>query len=155
MKKNPALRSTLERMSPGNLSKDGFLGTDDRPVSEIVAADVAALEALGLDCEQAAELLDELHRKADQGLESPVVCFDGKVTVQGTEVKGGMPCPFGCGVRTHKACIRVRGEGLELVFTPMQVHLVRDHGFFEGRGSPFRMEPEALAALFHLCGTAR
>ena len=38
MKKNPAEKIIRERLEPGALSIDGFLGHDERPIADIIAA---------------------------------------------------------------------------------------------------------------------
>lgn len=37
-------------------------------------------------------------------------------------------------------------------FTPLDAHLIAEHGFFEGKGSPYRIEPKELISLYRLCG---
>ena len=151
MKKNPLSLAAQERMAPGRLSRGGFLGTDDRPIEEIVAADQAALEQAGVSREQLADLVDDLHRRADAALEGPVTLGGGRVHVRLIEVMGRIPCPFACGFRTHKASLEVTAGDLRLTLTPMHAHLIRAHGFFQGKGSDFRVEPADLAALYRLC----
>lgn len=151
MKRNPANDAARNLMAPGVLARDGFLGTDSRPIAEIVAADQAVLEEAGTTAEQIADLLDEFHRVADEGLEAPRPVYGGRATVQLCEVMGRIPCPFGCGHRAHKACIRVMSEQGEIILTPMHAHLIRDHGFFQGEGSPFRVAPRVLVDLYRLC----
>lgn len=154
MKKNPAFNGSRDRMAPGRLSRHGFLGEDDRPLDEIIAADVAALERHGVTTEQVADLIDMLHEEADAGLETPRRICDGKLTVKLTEVKGLMPCPFACGYHGHKASIQVTAGERTLTVTPMHAHLIREHGFFQGKGSPFRLEPAVVAELVRLCDIA-
>ena len=107
MKRNPLESDTRARMAPGALSRAGFLGDDARNISDIVAADAAALAALGVTTDQVADCLDAIHAEADRGLGAPRVLADGKVTVRLLEVMGRIPCPFGCGYRAHKAAITV------------------------------------------------
>ena len=38
----------------------------------------------------------------------------------------------------------------EITFTDMHIHLVGSHGFYEGKGSPFRLEPKELAAVLDI-----
>jgi hypothetical protein len=40
--------------------------------------------------------------------------------------------------------------GKEVVFTDLHIHFVRDHGFYEGQGSPFRLEPEDLIEVLEV-----
>lgn len=135
-------------MLPGRLSRDGFLGPDDRPIEEIVAADLAVLESEGVSRNELADFLDDLHHAADAALETPAECCNGRVTVCLIEVMGRISCPFACGMRTHKACISVQAGNMGFTFTPMHVHLIREHGFFQGQGAPFRLDPHLLAAVF-------
>ena len=39
MKQNPAEQTIRERLEPGHISVEGFLGHDERPLSDIIAAD--------------------------------------------------------------------------------------------------------------------
>jgi hypothetical protein len=151
MKRNPALASLLQRLAPGRLSGPGFLGQDPRPLEEIVATDLARLETADVSAVQIADLLDELHRLADAGLEAPCEGFDGRATVQIVETMGRISCPFACGFRAHKAVVQFRAGTVELRFTPLQAHLIREHGFFQGLGSDFRLEPRDLVALYVAC----
>jgi len=148
MKHNPLFDETRERMAPGQLGRDGFLGDDTRPIPDIIAADVAVLEHAGIRAEQLAEILDELHAAADAAQETPVDLYNGRVTAQITEVMGRIPCPFACGHRAHKACIRVQFNGQEVLLTPLHAHLIREHSFFQGHGAPFRVAPSILIDLY-------
>jgi hypothetical protein len=151
MKRNPALASVLQRLAPGRLSRSGFLGQDERSLEEIVAADLADLDAAGVGVAQIADLLDELHQRADEGMEAPQDACGGRATVEIIEAMGRIPCPFACGFRTHKAVVHARAGTVDILFTPLHAHLIREHGFFQGRGSDFRLEPRDLVALYVAC----
>jgi hypothetical protein len=138
-------------MAPGRLSRDGFLGADERTLDDIIGADLATLEAAGLEPHDIADLLDELHESADEALEGPKELYDGKVKIRETEVRGSIPCPFACAFRTHKANIEVTADGMTLLLTPLSAHMIREHGFFQGKGSPFRLEPTDLIRLYRIC----
>lgn len=155
MKTNPTENRIRQRMAPGVLSRDGFLGHDARNIADIVAEDQAELDIAGVTLAEIADTLERIHEKADEGIERPVTLCGGAMTVQSTEGMWRMPCPFACGVRTHKAVITVQALGREFLLTPMLVHLVRAHGFFQGRGTPFRLEPADAAALWRLCRSSR
>jgi hypothetical protein len=140
-------------MQAGVLSGAGFLGDDERPLAEIVAADRATLEQAGLTVHDVADLLEHLHEVADRGFGASVAIAGGRVKVWIQEVMGRIPCPYACGFRAHKAVVTVSAAAGEFQFTPLSAHLIREHGFFEGKGSPFRIEPEELVALFRVvCG---
>ena len=153
MKKNPADAATRDRMQPGAISAEGFLGADDRPIAEIVAADEAVLEEAGVTREQLGDMLEEIHRRADEGFGATVPLGRG-VKAELTEVMGRIPCPFGCGARAHKAVIRVTlPDERQVLVTPLHAHLIREHGFFQGGGSVFRLEPRDVIAMFRLLTT--
>lgn len=153
MKKNPAEQTIRDRLEPGHISVEGFLGTDERPLADIIAADLGEVEAAELTNELLGSFLEELHSIADAGWEGRVPAFNGKVTVRADETLGQIPCPFACGDHCHKAVIGVKdAAGADLLsFTPLDAHLIRKHGFFQGKGSPHRIEPKKLISLYRFC----
>ena len=66
MKKSPNEMTLTERMAPGVLSKDGFLGDDDRPLDEIIERDRVSLFA-GVPTMYFALLHHEAERSHDLG----------------------------------------------------------------------------------------
>ena len=153
MKHNPAEQLTRDRLEPGALSIEGFLGTDERTLADIIAADTGEVEAAGLTAKILGDFLEKIHVRGDEGWESRVPMYDGKISVRSEETLGQIPCPFACGASCHKAIVTVKdadGENL-LIFTPLDAHLIAEHGFFEGKGSPYRIEPKALIELYRRC----
>ena len=153
MKHNPADKLIRDRLEPGHISVEGFLGDDDRPIADIIAADTGEVEAAGYTVKQLGDFLEHLHVTGDGGWESRVPMYDGKISVRSDETLGQIPCPFACGASCHKAIVTVKdaeGENL-LIFTPLDAHLIAEHGFFEGKGSPYRIEPKELIELFRRC----
>jgi hypothetical protein len=59
---------------------------------------------------------------------------------------GGQPCATG----SRDWGIRDRQHGLEMRGPELITHLIREHGFFEGFESPYRVDPRALAELLQL-----
>ncbi|MFA7256344.1 MAG: hypothetical protein WC047_02050 [Kiritimatiellales bacterium] len=153
MKENPASQSIRNRLEPGHISVEGFLGDDKRPLADIIAADTAKVEAAGLTVEELGKFLEDIHIAADGGWESRISVFDGKITVRSDETLGQIPCPFACGAHCHKAVVGVKdAEGNDLLnFTPLAAHLIRAHGFFEGEGAPCRIAPDKLIELYRRC----
>jgi hypothetical protein len=153
MKENPADKATRDRLEPGQISVEGFLGKDKRPLADIIAADTGEVEAAGFTVEQLGGFLEKLHQTADAGWEGRVTACDGKITVRSDETLGQIPCPFACGANCHKAIVGVKdADGNDLLdFTPLAAHLIAKHGFFEGKGSPCRIEPKKLIELYRFC----
>ena len=150
MKQNPVEKPVRARMQPGVLSRSGFLGRDERPIADIVAADLAELQRAGMGPGEVGDVLDALHAAADAGLGAPQQVADGRLSVCSIEGLGTIPCPFGCGTNLHKGVVHVSWPEGSLHFTPLQGHLIREHGFFQGRGAQFRIEPHGAAALVRL-----
>ncbi len=67
-------------------------------------------------------------------------------------VRGKLPCPFADPGMFPKTNVTVRNRltGREITFTDLHIHLVRAHGFYEGRGCPFRLEPKDLAEVLEI-----
>ncbi|HAU36692.1 MAG TPA: hypothetical protein DCX07_03115 [Phycisphaerales bacterium] len=138
----------MERMAPGVLCRDGFLGGDDRPLGEILDADRAAVEAAGLTHEEIVRRLGEILRLAMARYGAPVEVGGGLTAVY-VEAMGRIPCPWGGHGVFAKGEVRLadRLTGRQIVFTPLSVHLVDEHGFYQGKGSRYRLEPRLLAEL--------
>ncbi|MBN2202026.1 hypothetical protein JW777_08750 [bacterium] len=131
---------------PGQISRDGFLGTDRRAVREIVREDGETLKRIGLSTEAVADILQSLIDAAKQGLEGPVDAGDWIVRLDWA--RGLVPCPFGERRLQPKITLEAvrKGSGETILFSQLSVHLIREHGFFGGAGSVFRIEPESAAA---------
>lgn len=133
----------LLRNSP--LVRGGFLGHDERPLEEIMQTDRDVLRRLGVTPERIAQRMDELTAAGKSRFGSPVHLSD-HLTVTSEEYKGVIDCPWpNCSrfdKRVTTACRSDLGECLR--WTDLNIHLIGTHGFFEGRGSAFRLEPEEL-----------
>ena len=65
---------------------------------------------------------------------------------------GPIPCPWGgCGVFAKgETELTDAVGGKTLRFTPLSVHLIRHHGFYQGKGARYRLEPAELARLLDI-----
>lgn len=148
MKQSPKDQRLEQMLRSSRIVAGGFLGTDPRPVSEILAADRAALEALGLTAERVGRRMQDLTDAARPGLGTEVV-IDDRWVVWCEEWKGPMICPWPHGGRFDKRLTTVRrtDTGQVITWTDLNAHLIAEHGFFEGRGAAFRLEPVDLARI--------
>lgn len=151
MKQPPDWERIQDRMQPGELTRDGMLGDDPRTLPEIIDADDIAVRNLGLTHDDIANRMLSLQKAARERL-GDVVVVDGDYEVQADETRGIIPCPFGHGGHYDKCVIFLKHlpTGREIRWTDLSIHLIRDHGFYQGRGAPFRLDPESLAALLHI-----
>jgi hypothetical protein len=148
------------RMRPGELSQVGFLGPDER-LEDVLDRDRQTLAELGLTPAELAAPLDALLDAAESSGRRRARLGDHDVQIElttGFQICPWAPdphhgqCSAGGGARHASITwqIRNRRTGERLRGPGLIVHLIRDHGFFEGRGSPFRVEPEDLARLLGL-----
>ena len=137
-------------MRPGVVSLHGFLGDDPRSLREILDEDDALVRRLGISHAEIAERLGHFMDLALSGFGAAMREGDFEVVIH--EVKGAMECPFGDLGRFRKGEIQLANlkTGEALTFTPLQVHLIGEHGFYEGKGSPYRLDPEAVASVLGL-----
>lgn len=149
MKPNPADTALRKDMMEGRLVLEGFLGDDERPIPEIVWEDERQLAALGLTVQDVAASMRSLTRKGMQGMGESVVVGDYTVVTQ--EYMGFMGCPFKDSRRAAKRNTTVtNAQGESFVWSDLGLHLIEAHGFFQGKGSVYRLEPVPLARFLNL-----
>jgi hypothetical protein len=137
-----------ERMAPGGLTLEGFLGDDPRGLLDILTEDEAAVARLGLTHRQLAARMTELRDRGIGGLGTPVDAGGGLEVVVQSE-RGGLPCPFGDPGLHAKNLVTVTDStsGNSISYTDLGIHLIAEHGFYQGRGSRYRLEPANLARI--------
>lgn len=151
MKLTPQESRITQRMAPGALCREGFLRGDGRDLPEILDADASAVAALHLTHERIARRLEEVLQAAMAHLGAPVRLGE-HLTARFRESMGRIPCPWGgCGVFA-KGEVELADDrtGRTVCFTPLSVHLVGRHGFYQGRRSRYRLEPAELARLLDI-----
>jgi len=148
MKQTVQMDRIQEKMQPGILTRDGYLGTDRRKLIDILIEDDEAVKRLDLTHRRIAERMIELRDAGMRGL-GEFISVEPYYEVRVDSVRGKLPCPFGDPGIFPKTNITVRNLklGRELTFTDMHIHLIVSHGFYEGKGSPFRLDPPVLVEL--------
>jgi len=140
----------MARMKAGVLTYSGFLGKDNRDFRQIIADDEMSLEKLGVTAEEIADRLEYFQQRSFSAFQGSAI-VDDIYEVDTEVVRGYLPCPFAHqGVyRKSYTTIKNTKSGKSFTFSALNIHLIRDHHFFEGRGSHFRLEPhELIAELF-------
>lgn len=151
MKQSPQLQKIQEQMKPGVITLHGFLGSDDRNLIDILTEDDGSVKRLGLTHEQIAQKMQEYREAGERGL-GEYIAIAPHFDVRVESVRGKLPSPFGGPGLYQKTNTSVRNKrnGKEIVYSDMQIHLIRDHGFYEGKGSLFRLEPATLARVLEI-----
>ncbi len=144
MKMSPAMKKAQENMQPGVITAEGFLGSEEHILRDIIVRDEGEMQRLGLDFDETAVLLKHLVEEGRKGLGEPVT-VDGKWLVQTWEARGHLACPFEDGIfRKITAEIENKSKKLKIIVTDLAIHLMETHHFLEGTGSPFRLDPEMM-----------
>jgi hypothetical protein len=136
-----------ERMAPGSITAQGFLGGDTRHLAGIIESDEEEFRRQGLSFEAVAMALERLRDEGEKGLGEPIT-VEGRWLVQTGDARGKLPCPWEDGIH-HKNSIWLRriDSGESLVYSDLSIHMLREHHFLQGRGSPFRLEPAVLSRI--------
>ncbi len=147
MKQSKELDQIQDQMRPGVITYQGFLGNDTRKLRDIIESDDEAVKRLGLTHRKIARRLSEFREAGKKGLSIPVKVEDA-YEVRSDSARGKLPCPFMHAGLFAKAytivrCLETEGE---IIFTDLNIHLIEEHGFYGGRGSAYRLDPERLAS---------
>lgn len=145
MKESPRDKSLLSNLQASKFSAGGFLGSDQRPVDEIIADDLRQLGEIGRTVDEAVQLLNDAYERTREGLGKDVTLLPG-VTGRFYESMGRIPSPFrGDGVfEKGEAVITDEDSGNSLIITKLGIHLIEKHHFFQGSGSRYRIEPQQV-----------
>jgi hypothetical protein len=173
-------RQTVEELElePGQLADtlDSLLGARDAAVLELVTesredmeeavqkalvAVTAAEQRFGpVEALPAAVRTRRGSRRGRTMRRGPGALVDGRFEVLMMPTAGWQECPwsptklFGggepCATGSGDWGIRDRQRGIEMRGPELITHLIREHGFFEGFDSPYRVDPRALAELLQL-----
>lgn len=151
MKQTVQMSEIQERMKPGVITRDGFLGKDRRNLSDIIQDQDAEVLRLGLTHGQIAARLQEFRQAGTEGL-GDMVAVQPHFEVSVDIARGKLPCPFGHRGLIRKTSVHVRNlrTGGEIDYTDMTIHLIGEHGFYQGIGSPHHLEIREIAEILEI-----
>ena len=145
-----------ELMRPRKLSVAGFLGETER-LEDVLKEDASTLSSLRVT---AAEIADRIREIVGASLYrssrwSTRDTYDtGKFRVRLMQWGGFQECPWLCKHDPAWASIDFvienRRSGAKLKGPGLIVHLIAEHGFFEGKESPYRVDPRQAAEVLGL-----
>jgi len=151
VKQTPEYDHIQDQMKRGVITLDGFLGDDQRKLVDIIAADDAVVRQLGRTHEAIASRMEYLRDKGLEGL-GQFITLDETFEIKVESVRGLLPSPFGGPGMYGKINTTVVNKQLQksVVYTDLHIHFIKDHGFYEGYGSPFRLEPDQLVEILQV-----
>jgi hypothetical protein len=145
MKRPPEMQRLEEILRSSKIVAGGFLGDDHRPLEEVIESDKAELAATGYSARDISERMRHIESVAAPGLGSWVK-IDDKVEASVTDTRGRIPCPWPHPGSFSKAVVTARNtkNGKVIQWSDLSCHMIEKHGFFEGRGAAFRLEPKEV-----------
>ncbi len=147
-----------------------FFLAPDETLSDIIQKDAETLKRLNITNKQIADRLEVLvgrYQTSIQTVSTPVgmpwppnseghrgqpncSLVEDKYAMCMVGTKGMQECPFGsCGYGSADYVIYNLKTELWIRFGGLQIHLIRDHGFFEGNVL-YRLEPEEVVSVLEL-----
>jgi hypothetical protein len=147
-KESPQLQKLQEILRSSKLVAGGFMGSDSRCVLDIIDADVAELSRLSVTAEDIALRMRQISDIAKAALGNWAE-IDPRRQAMTEEAKGALPCPWPHPGKFAKriTTVTLTDSGETIRWSDLNIHLIADHAFFEGRGSPFRIEPQKLIRI--------
>jgi hypothetical protein len=151
MKQTVQLTKIQQKMKPGVITRDGFLGTDRRNLIDILIEDDETVKRMELSHGIIAQRMIDLRDAGFRGLGS-FISVQPHYEVRVDSVRGKLPCPFGNPGVFPKTNTTVKNlkKGKEITYTDLHIHMIGSHGFYEGKGSPFRLEPKDLVEILEV-----
>lgn len=140
-----------QKMRKGLIVRDGFLGDDKRNLIDIIEEDNETVKRIGLTHEKIADVLVEFKKIGEVGL-GDLVNYKGYFEIKVETYRGKLPCPFGDKGVFQKNEITVINKKLneKIVYTELSIHLIKEHGFYQGKGSVYRLDPEKIVQILEI-----
>ncbi len=150
MKQTTEMDKIQHNMRPGGITLKGLLGTDSRKLLDILIDDDAEVQRIGTTHEAIAERMQTLRDQGMRGLGTCITVED-HFEVRVDNIRGKLPCPFEDGI-FEKTFIQVKNtrNNREITYTDLHIHMIKTHGFYEGKGSSFRLDPHALVEILEI-----
>lgn len=148
MRKSPELVKIESLLRSDHLVAQGFLGDDTRSLPEIVEADLAELTILGYTIPQVAARMHHLSDLAFAKMGQSII-IDNDLEVSIEDNRGSLVCPWPDGEHCLKTVTIARRLSLrrEIRWSALALHLIEAHSFFQGLGSPYRLDPQTLVRI--------
>ena len=151
MRQTPEFMKIQENMQPGILTAHGFIGDDTRNIKEIIEEDNKNILSLDLSHSDIADRLQYFTDLAVMELgNSKLVDNDFIVLID--DHRRTLPCPFRDNYKAVKRNTRLENTklGKTIYWSDLNIHMIREHGFYEGKGSFFRIDTKEIAEILGL-----
>jgi hypothetical protein len=145
--------AALEKdMRPRALSWAGFLGKEERLLDVMAADNGYVVEELGLTHQGLARHLHILGKIAARDAvnkENEVLYHGRRYKLKASLARGFQESPFDDGTKTNcNATVWNLDNGKKLTYSLLVPDMIERYGFYEGKGTPYRVEPRAVMEVF-------
>jgi len=149
MRQSPRDKKLEEVLRSTQLVAGGFMGSDPRHPIEVIEQDIIALEEAGMTTTRLSQRMKELTEIATPRLGNWIDCALGKLRVKSEDFKGALVCPWPHPGTFDKRITTVEHleTGQQATWTDLNIHMIAEHGFFEGKGAFFRIEPAEIVSI--------
>ena len=137
---------------PGCSSLGGFLGSGES-LADVLKSDDETVRRLGLTHGQIADRIEYFIKAVGEYPPFKGQLVDGNFEVKGNAYRGCQECPWNDGQSSYSnSDWEIVNQRLveTLSFLGLIVHLIRDHQFYEGKGSSYRVDPENAARALEI-----
>jgi hypothetical protein len=146
---------SLEKdMRPGAWAAKGFLGGSDSLIETLAADNRLIVDQLGLTHQELARHLRGLAQAAEQAKGQEFLYhgrrFKGSIRLS----RWYQPSPFRDGTQTNTlAIVDNLNADKRLEFSLLMPDLIERYGFYEGTGTPYRLDPRKIVEFLDFLGT--
>ena len=144
----PELQKLEDILRSSKMVSHGFMGTDSRFFQDVIDADLAELLKLKTTAAQIAARMQQITDIAIPALGN-WVDIDQTRQASVEEAKGLLICPWPHNANFAKriTTVKLKNSPRTIRWSDLNIHLIAEHNFFEGKGSPFRLEPQELIKM--------
>jgi len=132
------------KLDGSKFSLQGFLGNDKRALRDIISSDIKTLKKHKVSLKRLITVLKKVQLKARKFLGAETEVIKNVIAVD-VGARGMVPCPL-CSKPFEKGEIVMTSmiDNRKIFMTPLSLHLIEKHSFFQGQGSYYRIDPEEI-----------
>jgi hypothetical protein len=137
-----------KRMRPGADSRAGFLGNEESLLDVLGADNRFVVDELGLTHQELAKhlhVIGAIAVKHGKGKILDIRYHDQVLRLETSFSRGFQESPFDDDTKTNcNTTVRNVASGKKFTFSLLVPHMIERYGFYEGKGTPYRVDPRAV-----------
>jgi len=148
------IRALEAEMRPGAASTKGFLGKDEKLLDVLAADNRYVVDERGLTHQKLARHLHAMGaiwrwQSRNDSTGKPFLYHGRKYQVKGHSTFGSQMSPFDDGTKSGSDVLVTNlTNGKEIGYGLLVPYMIERYGFYEGHGTPYRLEPRRVLLVF-------